>query len=429
MFWRCIQLVLPFITLVFLLCGSAHADDFHYTNLLIGDRASGMGGAYTAIADDATGLYYNPAGIAFSTGGNLSASVNAYYNNQKTYESVIGGNGWSRRSSSLLPNYFGVVQPVGRFRIGISYAVPDSIMEDQGQTFHDLPLSSAVYVPPGTRISSYTINFNNENNVYQFGPSIAIDLADDFSAGLTLYYYQKKSLWILNQLIKTTNGGYEWTNQYYHLKEEGLRPILGVMWSPLSTVSIGLAVSKIMLLSSDASLQTSYRREGIGFYSSATGTIEYSAISLPDGPTQSTTKRKYPTQVSLGVAWFPSPSLLLSTDLNYFTKVESESVEEVTNIAVGTEYYLSKNWAVRGGAFTNFANTPKVRTGGVNQSEHIDLYGGTVSISSFTRNSSVTLGAGLTYGSGEAQVISDSTSIQTATSEGWMIFLSSSFSY
>jgi long-chain fatty acid transport protein len=388
-----------------------------------------MGGAYTAIADDATGLYYNPAGIAFSPGGNLSASVNAYYNNQKTYESVIGGNGWSRRSSSLLPNYFGVVQPIGRFRIGISYAVPDSIMEDQSQTFHDLPLSASVQVPPGTRISSYTINFNNENNVYEFGPSIATELADNFSAGLTLYFYQKKSLWILNQLIKTTNGGYEWTNQYYHLKEEGLRPILGIMWSPLPAVSIGLAVSRITLLTSNASMQSSYLREGIGIYSSVTNTIEYSASSLPDGASETTTKRKYPTQVSLGLAWFPSPSLLLSTDLNYFTQVESENVESVTNIAIGTEYYLSKHWAVRGGAFTNLSNTPKVQAGGVNQNEHIDLYGGTVSISSFTRNSSVTLGAGLTYGSGKAQVISNSTAIQNAESQGWMLFLSSSFSY
>ncbi len=120
--------------------GAAVADDFHYTNLLVGDRASGMGGAYTAVSDDATGLYYNPAGVAYTTGRNMSASVNAYYDNEKTYKSVIGGNGWTRRSSSLLPNYFGVVQPLGKFKVGFSYAVPDSIMEDQSQTFHNQAL-------------------------------------------------------------------------------------------------------------------------------------------------------------------------------------------------------------------------------------------------------------------------------------------------
>ena len=84
---------------------TAMADDFHYTNLLIGDRASGMGGAYTAVSDDATGLYYNPAGIAYTMGRSFSASVNAYYNTEKKYKEVIGGNGWVRTSSSLLPNY------------------------------------------------------------------------------------------------------------------------------------------------------------------------------------------------------------------------------------------------------------------------------------------------------------------------------------
>ncbi len=34
----------------------------------IGNRASGMGGAFSAIADDPTALYYNPAGIAFVPG-------------------------------------------------------------------------------------------------------------------------------------------------------------------------------------------------------------------------------------------------------------------------------------------------------------------------------------------------------------------------
>lgn len=45
---------------------SVQADVFHYSNLLIGDRAIGFGGAYTAIADDASGVYYNPAGLGFA---------------------------------------------------------------------------------------------------------------------------------------------------------------------------------------------------------------------------------------------------------------------------------------------------------------------------------------------------------------------------
>ncbi len=420
--------------------GTAAADDFHYTNLLVGDRASGMGGAYTAISDDATGLYYNPAGIAYASVRSFSASVNAYYENDKTYKSVLGGNGWSRSSSSLLPNYFGVVQPLGRFKVGFSYAVPDSSMEDQSQTFGPQDLNTAIQpYNPGVRISSYIINFNNENNVYNVGPSIAAELTDNFSTGLTLYYYQKKTLTVLNQIIKTTNNGYELTNEYYHANEQGLRPVLGFMWSPANNMSLGLALSKVFITSANADFQYSYVRDNI--YSRPSSSSDVNLPGDLNKPSKSSDdKRKTPKQVSLGIAWFPTASFLLTTDLNYYSaksieKImtfnghEDSGIEDVINIAVGTEYYFTRNWAMRAGFYTDYANTPEVQSGGVNQAEHIDLYGGTASISHFTRNTSVTLGGGLTYGTGKAQIISDATNIQTVDSQGWMIFLSSSYSY
>lgn len=425
--------------------GESRADDFHYTNLLIGDRASGMGGAYIAISDDATGLYYNPAGIAYTSVRNLSASVNAFYNNDKKYKSVIGGNGWNRHSSALLPNFFGVVQPVGKYKIGLSYAVPDSSMEDQSQVFNNLqfsndPLNNIRAANPGVNIASYIVNFNNENNVYEFGPSIAVEINDKVSAGLTLYYYQRKNITILNQLIRTSTSasvptpGFELSNFNAHIDESGIRPILGIMWSPASNISIGATLSRVTLWHSSTSIQSTYVREGIVYPSDracdGTPVVNQSNKScIPGGSATSNNKREFPTQLGLGVAWFPSPSLLLSADLNHFSKVASENIESVTNLAVGTEYFLNKNWAVRGGAYTNMANTPLLQEGLRNQSEHIDMFGVTGSISNFTRNSSVTLGGSLTYGRGNAQIIGNSTAIQDVENTGWMIFLSSSYSY
>jgi long-chain fatty acid transport protein len=426
--------------MVSVMAGTAAADEFHYLNLLIGDRASGMGGAYTAVSDDATGLYYNPAGIVYSAGRNISASVNAYYATDKTYKSVIGGNGWDRTSASLLPNYFGVIQPLGnKTKIGISYAVPESIMADQDQTFTDLPLSSGIAsLNPGVRISSYIINFNEESNTYNFGPSIAFELSDTLSTGLTLYYYQRKTQFILNQLIKTTNGGYEWTNTYFQTEEKGLRPVLGFMFTPVDKLSLGISFSKIFVSSSDTTFQNTYRRQGIAapvaVDTNGDGVADSivpvsDEASLPDGQSSTSVKRKFPTQVNLGVAWFPTTSLLLSADINYFTEVKDQGVEQVTNFAIGSEYYFSKNWATRAGFYTNYANTPELSSTGVNQNEHIDLYGVTGSVSHFTRNTSVTLGAGYTLGEGKAQIIGNSFSIQDAESHGWMVFLSSSYSY
>jgi long-subunit fatty acid transport protein len=107
-------------SIAFLCCISAnsYADDFHYNNILIGDRASGMGGAYTAISDDASGMFYNPAGIVYISDRNFSASVNAYSAQYKTYDNVIGGQPFKRQSNALLANYFGIVKSVGDMKIG-----------------------------------------------------------------------------------------------------------------------------------------------------------------------------------------------------------------------------------------------------------------------------------------------------------------------
>ncbi len=421
-----------------LISGGSHADEYHYTNILIGDRASGMGGAYTAISDDATGLYYNPAGAAYAVGRNLSASVNAYYNLNKSYDSVIGGNGWDRKSSALLPNYFGILQPVGRFKVGFSYAVPDSNKEDQDQTFHNLNLSTSLAnLNPGVNISSYTINFNNEDNTYEFGPSIATELTGKLSAGFTLYIHERRVQRILNQYIifsnnnYSSNPSYEWSNSYYELNENGIKPLFGVMYSPADKLSLGLAVSKIIVMSSRGSRQDIYRLEGINYDTDNDGVADTTSV-FGDSDVYKRDKREYPLHVSAGAAYFASSTTIFAADLNYYSSVSDSEFGDrssVINLALGTEYFMTKSWALRAGVFTNMANTAEISAGKSGQPEHIDMYGGSLSISHFTRNTSVSLGGSLNLGTGEAQIVSGSTRIQNAESLGWALFLSSSYSY
>ena len=40
-----------------------YANTDNYKNILIGDRASTMAGAFSAISDDSSGVFYNPAGL------------------------------------------------------------------------------------------------------------------------------------------------------------------------------------------------------------------------------------------------------------------------------------------------------------------------------------------------------------------------------
>lgn len=404
------------LALLAMLCGAAGADEFHYNNFLIGDRAAGMGGAYTALSDDPSGLFYNPAGIVYSTGRNLSASVNAYYNLDKKYDNVIGGQGWERHSQLLLPNFFGITQPLGKFQFGFSYAVPDSVQEDQSQVFYgSFPTSLG---SPATR---YIINFNNQDNTYNFGPSLAYEVNSKLAVGMTLYLHHRSSKTILNQMITLQDGRFEWSNQYIDHVERGYKPILGVMIAPAEKFTVGLSIARTILYSDSKDIQLTNK-------SADAATVNDVAVDFDNNAGG---KRKYPYEIHAGVGYFASSSLLLTADGSFFSKVNDPNGDRVSvlNAAVGTEYYLNKSWAVRGGVYSNLANTPEVTAGRTNQDEKIDYYGVSASISNFTRNTSITFGGNLNTGSGKAQIVSNSTSIQNVDSKGWTIFLSSSYSY
>lgn len=409
----------------------AHADEYHYNNIIIGDRAAGMGGAYTAVSDDPSGLYYNPAGIAFAFGRSLSGGAHAYHVVQKEYKDVLGGNGWERSSSEVLPNYFGIIQPLGNGKIGFSFAVPDAILEDQAQTFSNIPGRD----PSGTliNISRYVINLNDSDRTYDFGPTYGIKITERLSVGTTIYLHKRNRNLISNQLLNFEDGRYELSNVFLSLSEFGARPILGLMYTPVEKWSIGATLSTTYLFDSSRRVQTAFRGPD---YS---GTIpDYSVLKSED-------KREFPYISTVGIAYFPSDRLLFSTDISYYSSAPYKltfrdeitgspdsvniSQESIFNIAIGAEYYLYEDLALRGGIHTNFANTPKLISGNTLQPEHIDMYGASLSISRFARSTSLTIGGSYDYGKGDAQIIFGNPTIQELVMQSLTLFVSAAFNY
>jgi len=391
---------------MFLCQTPCRADIYHNDNLLVGDRASGMGGAYTAVSDDTAGLYYNPAGIVYSTSPSISASANAYYQTDKTYKGGLGGTAdWHRSSSKILPNFFGILYPMGRGVVGFSYVVPDSAAEDQNQEFSN----------PSASISDFVINFNNDDNTFNIGPSYAIKLSDNLSLGATLYFHYRKNQWALNQLVQYTDGTYQWSNTYFKTTEYGVRPMLGLMWSPTDKLSVGLNLNQTYIMGSDAKRQITFDDNG----------------SLTRTVITSNEKRSLPLAVKLGAAYFPTHRFILSADVGYYAAANDAffNRKAVINLALGTEYYLTDTLAVRAGAYSNAANSPTLRSGLTSQAEHVDLYGLSASITRFARSSSLSLGVSYSFGSGQAQVIDGSTNIQAVDVSNLAVFLSTSYAY
>ncbi|MGA1845193.1 MAG: OmpP1/FadL family transporter [bacterium] len=411
------------------------ADEEHYNNILIGERAAGLGGAYTAVSDDPAGLYHNPAGIVFAKGTNLSGSMNAFYFSQKHYDGVLGGQGWNRRSSRLLPNFFGVIQqaPVGM--LGFSYAVPDAVKENQDQVFDNLPCQEPSIIDPNRNafIESYLINLYNEDNTYNFGPSYGLEVSDTLTCGITLYFHNRRIERLFNQLCILEDGDdrYEWSHLSYELQEWGVRPVIGIMWSPKDTkLSLGLTLSHTFLFDSEIRSQNIYKG------------LDYDANAIEVYNRKLAAKRYYPYVATLGVAYFPSPSFLVSGDITFYSDTDAVSIlDEATgmpmvlfqkkrsllNASLGTEYYLTRELALRCGFFTNLANSYTVESGRFNQPEHVDLFGGGLSLSYFIRGSSLTLGTVYSYGTGKAQIHADAPYIQNARISSLVLFIGASY--
>ncbi len=61
-----------------LLASRAGADDTSHQNYVLGGRAVGLGGAFTALGDDPSGIMYNPAGLIDALEPSLQVSSNLY---------------------------------------------------------------------------------------------------------------------------------------------------------------------------------------------------------------------------------------------------------------------------------------------------------------------------------------------------------------
>jgi hypothetical protein len=92
------------LALVFLLAGSASAG---FVSIEEGARAMAMGGAFTAVADDATAIMWNPAGTAFADGLKFTGMRTSLFSVSGLSEDCIGlnyggferagvGFGWTR---------------------------------------------------------------------------------------------------------------------------------------------------------------------------------------------------------------------------------------------------------------------------------------------------------------------------------------------
>lgn len=412
------------------LAAGLSTSEYNYINDLIGGRATGMGGAYAAISDDPSGAYYNPAGLVFAAENQITLSVNSYKNRTTTYEKVIGEHDYEQQNSSFYPSFFGVVQSVGNFKVGLSFVNLNNEILDQDSYFDDLKLS-------GTYPATYTMNYNIVANTLLAGPSVAAFVTNNISVGLTLYGMQYSREEIAFQLITyepdTANTYYEIDNTYITEKVFAIKPLLGVQFMPTNTIALGLSAMFGFVVDHQKDVVTFTKtfETGQNLDSDDKSGASRANVSYNDS--------QVPTVVRCGVAWLPDERFALTSDIiaTIGDKNLQEDAEMTFNIATGAEYYVTSSFPVRMGIFTNMANTPEIKNNKTGQGAHVNLLGFSSSLSWETRNSSVTVAGfyqssnyfGLhPLGEGEAQVYGD-TSVQKMDVRVYSLALTGSAKY
>ena len=393
----------------------------HYKNILIGGRAATMGGAFSAISDDASGVYYNPAGLVYVPYSTFSGSSNTFHVSRLTFENAVGKNNWERESKAIKANFFSLVLKSNQnFVWALSYVVPRAQVEDQHEAFMDF----------NGQGQDLFFNYHDQDTLTYMGPSVSYKLRDDFSIGLSLYYFYRNRKYSANQLLLTNKVVEQWVTQDRVVEVEGVLPILGVMYSPIEKVSIGLTARTHL---------TSDKKSKIDRNSASYRVNNSSASLLTLYQPDLTYSVTYPTQYTLGLAYFASSKLILSTDFDYYyfddsSKLKNKDYKNMYNVSAGLEYFFKPKQAIRLGVFTNNTNSkkPYINTEDASKSSEgrraVDLVGFTLGYSIYQNTNHLTIGVVYSAGTGKAQVNADNAISEYKKSELSLI-LSAGFGF
>lgn len=400
------------IIILYFQCIKVGADEYHYVNLINGSKATGLGGAYTAVADDLTAMLYNPAGLSISS-INSTASMNVLSWEQTEFNQVFSdGSDFVRESFIVVPGFFAFRTKKEDWDFGVSFAVTDFSKE---RTSTDV----ITYIPQnGLNPPQQNNEFgfiDLDNSAYKFGLSTAFLYSESLSIGASLYFQYKDFISVQGSGIATTiytlNGNLEaGFNASRRISDVqiSVQPILGVLWQK-NNLSIGGKLAYEMPIK--RSLEV-------------TSMIFVSSIApLPEQITpvsrlteKSNNKQKLPLEIGLGASYQFS-KFLITGDVNYFSEVDekNESLEMmatpitrklkgIVNWSIGVEHKFSKETAIRFGLFTDKSNGD-IDTSIDNQRiEDIDLLGFSSSVETSFAGNKLTFGFYYKQGTGDVRV-------------------------
>lgn len=410
--------VFLFLCISVLFAYPIHADEYHNQQVLVGEKAAGLGGTFVAIGDGAEACYYNPAGLTQLKISYLSVSSQIFEYKEIRGKFLVDSKE-KLTSMSFVPSFWGIAKDLSEYKMGFSIVVPkfdDYKMHEQYNNFE----------MGGYSFNNIRIDQINNNKSYLIGPSVAKVINPKLSVGTTLYFNyddivnRKTTYYDANDTVEGVQMRQE-INSENNGKGLGLTGIFGILYKPLDIINFGLSLKTGGQMSNKVkAIERNYLfGSNIG---GSTGLfknrylekeIEYTSI--------------IPPSVILGTKWQVNKKFALASDVSYYFSsdydkkvykldstgsnyqevLEPTKLEEVINVNLGSEYMLDNNIPLRFGFYTDRSTSPKISgsklddSGDLEQQDlHIDNYGVAINSGVLSQNSTLIFGVKYGWGSG-----------------------------
>jgi len=424
------------------LAGDAVADDNHYQNFIVGERATGLGGAFTAIANDASGTYYNPAGIAEApySSVSLSSAVYGFVGNRGTVDT--GGlnvtvNDLDSRSFVSYPTTAAWIQQVrkgaedgsGRIQLAFSIITPQSTV-GRNRLVLAGPWEASETAGQLQR-ADLLIALAAEDETLWFGLSAGWKIHRRLAVGATLYASRRTGLYQLHQhgLVHTADAATQQENS-----RVGLASRVDTAFSHYGLLGVAGAV---LFVTDHLRLGASFRTPSLALHGSADINVmaayhdQTAGKSTFEANNQEgvTFRDRQPLKATLGAAYVVPRLLGVSVDLSIFGPVGEYAIFEddaepalasdyrmkkrlTWQINAGLEYYIKGIVPIRAGFFSNRSSLAEfdacLSTGECGRHENfmtdpLDLYGVTGSVGYEIDRATLTLGLSYNYGSRQSE--------------------------
>ena len=406
--------------LILIFSAFVFADDYHYKSVLIGERAIGLGGAYVAISDDPSAVYYNPAGLRNARAGQFNATANAFHSTENRYRNIAPGQDFATKSSGFIPSYFGFTDRLMNFEIAFLVAVPQSELIDQRD---DIKHFSA------DLIDEISIKLAQKNSLYHVGGAVAVPIVDGLSLGVSLVGVGH-FVSVVNMQYTTFHGGkYTFKELSVATEAYGLLGRGGLLYQATPDLKLGLTLSYLTGFGGSGQgkiIQTNTDDNGVPIVPTGTAASDVVITDIPN------LYYRDPETLngSLGVSYQLAEGLVLSTELDYFgvdIYYASYKLRPTFNWSVGVEYYVTPKVPLRLGLYSDNANSHPLSAGGMDQAPHVNLVGSVLTASLVDAKTSTTIGLSYALGTGSAQQLAQSPAIQVLHQKTLIVYLSGSY--